>query len=267
MSGGAACFQLPTAPMINSDGAPSALSCAAYVPMISSSPMSYIGNVGFFGTSNLIAGAQIKVHTSVGFQSPITTATSAADGTYTLPIPAGTPDALWISVEGPGVLTAYNHGFRAELFNGDVTSFNLRMFVPSNIEGVTGLVGGMWDESRAVMAAYAVDCERRVIEHAAVTVSSAAGTRAFADGVQVFFGAPGAVPLAVPPSERGDTNNNGLVAIMRLPPGYSLRVQVWGFLDAAAMARGADGLTLIAEHPIHVVANAVLVGDLHPNQR
>lgn len=264
--GGEACFQLPTAPMINSDGAPSALGCSAYVPRTSTSAMSYNGKVTFFGTSNAIAGAQISAFSSVAYQNPVTTTTSAADGTYTLTVPAGTPDVLWTSVGGPGALTAYYHDFRADLFNGDVADFNLRLFTPANIEGATGLVGGMWDAARAVFAGYAVDCDQRVIEHAVAVVSSAQGTRTFVAGAQVYYGAPGVVPLAVPPADRGDTADNGIVAILGLPPGDNLRIQVWGFLDAAALARGAAGLTLIADHPLHVVANGVLGGDLHPNQ-
>jgi hypothetical protein len=264
--GGAACFQLPTAPMNNSDGASSALSCSAYVPRMSTSAVSYIGKVTFFGTSNVIAGAEISAFASVAYQTPVATTTSAADGTYTLTIPAGSADVFWTSVSGPGALTAYAHDFRADLFNGDVTNFNLRLFTPANIEGATGLVGGMWDTSRAVFAGYAVDCDRRVIEHAVAVVSSAQGTRTFVAGTQVYYGAPGAVPLAVPPSDRADTNDNGIVAILGLPPGDGLHLQLWGFRDAAALAQGADGLSLIADHPLHVVAAGVIGGDIHPNQ-
>ena len=264
--GGSACFQLPTAPMNNSDGAPSALDCSAYVPRTSTAAVNYLGKVTFFGTSTVIAGAQIDAYASVAYQSPVATTTSASDGTYTLNVPAGTPDVLWTSVGGAGALTAYYHDFRADLFNGDVTDFNLRLFTPANIEGATGLVGGMWDTSRSVFAGYAVDCDQRVIEHAVAVVSSAQATRTFVAGVQVYYGAPGAVPLAVPPGDRGDTADNGIVAILGLPPGDNLRLQVWGFRDAAALARGADGLSLIADHPLHVVANGVIGGDIHPNQ-
>jgi hypothetical protein len=264
--GGAACFQLPTAPMTNSDGAPSAQSCPPNTPRTSTPTMSYSGNVGFFGTNNVIAGAQVDAYTSVAYTSPIASATSAVDGTYTLTIPAGSPDVLWVSAGGPGALTTYNHGYHARLFDGDITDFNLRLFTPGNIEGATGLVGGTWDESKAVLAAYVLACDARVVTHAAVVISSTAGTRTFVDGVQLYYAAPGAVPLAVPPTDRADTNDNGIVAVLGLPPGDSLHVQVWGFRDEAALARGADGLSLIADHPLHIAAGSVLAGDLHPNQ-
>ena len=264
--GGEACFQLPTAPMINSDGAPSSLGCSAYVPRTSTSVVNFTGKVIFFGTNNAIAGAQIDVYNSISYQTPVASATSAADGTYTLTIPAGSNDVFWTSVAGPGALTAYAHDFRADLFNGDVPDFNLRLFTPANIEGATGLVGGMWDTSRAVFAGYAVDCDKRVIEHAVAVVSSTQGTRTFVAGPQVYYGAPGAVPLAVPPTDRADTNDNGIVAILGLPPGDNLHLQLWGFRDAAALAQGADGLSLIADHPLHVVAQGVIGGDINPNQ-
>jgi hypothetical protein len=262
--GGAACFQLPTAPMNNSDGAPSALSCSAYVPRTSTSAMSYSGKVSLFGTSTVIEGATVAAYSSVAYENAVATTTSAADGTYTLNIPAGSSDVFWTSVGGPGALTAYYHDFHADLFNGDVTDFNLRLFTPANIEGATGLVGGMWDANRAVFAGYAVDCDDRVIEHAVALVSSTQGTRSFVAGPQVYYGAPGAVPLAVPPADRGDTADNGIIAVLGLPPSDNLHLQLWGFRDAAALARGADGLTLVADLPLHVFANGVIGGDIHP---
>jgi hypothetical protein len=115
----------------------------------------------------------------------------------------------------------------------------------------------IWDTTSMTAAGTVYDCNRMVVQHVAVTVSITSGSRAFVPGLSVYYGAPGVVPLAVPPDERADTNDNGAFALFRIPDGQHVFVQAWGFLDAAAQAKGEAGLTLIGEQVVHGVANAV----------
>jgi hypothetical protein len=175
--GGAACFQLPTAPMTTAEGEASTIGCGPVVPEPSTEAVTYTGFVQFFGGGEPIAGAEVEIFPSGAFDTPVASATSGADGAYTLTFPAGTPDVLWASVTAPGALLNYRHAFRLDLASGDVADFDIAMFTPENIEGASVLVEERWDPERAGIAGLVLDCDRRVIMHAAVTVSSVSGLR------------------------------------------------------------------------------------------
>lgn len=257
--GGAACFQLPTAPMINQDGEPSAIGCGPFEVTESTAPITFAGVVETFGGGEPIADADLAIFDAVDFAEPIVSATSGDDGTYTFSIPAGTPDLLWTERGSEGFLTAYFHAFRPDLSGDtDYSSFDLPMFTVENIEGASVLAEERWDTATAVAAGNALDCDRRVIQHATVVASSTSGSRTFIDGVSVYYGAPGAVPIVVPATDRPDTNDNGAFAVFRLPPGEEVYVQTWGFPDEGALAEGEDGLVLIGEQPVHIVADSVV---------
>ncbi|HSD88154.1 MAG TPA: hypothetical protein VLB44_11590 [Kofleriaceae bacterium] len=253
--GGSACFQLPTAPLSNRDGAPSVLGCGAFVPTPAPAPITFSGTFLAYGTSKPIAGGSIKVYDSVDFATPIATAISATDGAYSVTYPAGTRNELFGEFSAAGFLTIFPHYVRADLSQGDVSMYTLRIATSDNIESAGLLVKEIWDPTSAVVAGTALDCNSLIVMHAAIVVSSASGTRQFVPGVSVYYGSPGAVPLAVPPGDRADTNDNGAFALFHVKPQQPLFVQMWGFVDGAAQAKGEAGLTLIGESPIHVVAD------------
>jgi hypothetical protein len=49
-------------------------------------------------------------------------------------------------------------------------------------------------------------------------------------------------------------------------PAEPVYLQLWGFPDEAALARGEDGLVLVAEYPIHTSAETVHAFSLFANQ-
>jgi hypothetical protein len=253
--GGSACFQLPTAPLSTRDGAPSALGCG-YVPKLAPSPVTFTGIVKQFGNGKPIPSASIKLFGSADYGTPIATTTSdATDGSYSITVPAGTDSRLYGEFSAANYLTIYPEDVRTDLTTGDYTMFTLQLITSDGIEGAALLVKEIWDPESAVFAGTAYDCNGLIIMHAAITVSTVSGQRTFAPGATVYYGAPGAAPLAVPPDDRGDTNDNGAFALFHLKPGPQLYAQMWGFVDAAAQAKGEAGLTLITEHPLKVVAN------------
>jgi hypothetical protein len=253
--GGSACFQLPTAPVSTREGAPSALGCG-FVPRPAPSAVTFSGTVRQFGSSTkLIPNASIKLYGSADYGTPLATTTSdATDATYSITVPAGT-DRLYGEFSGAGYLTIYPEDVRVDLTMGDLTMFNLQLVTPDIIEGAAIPVKEIWDPESAVFAGTAYDCDRLIIMHAAIVVSTVQGQRAFAPGVSVYYGAAGAAPIAISPDDRADTNDNGAFALFHLKPGTQLYAQSWGFVDAAAQAKGEAGLTLIAEHPLKVVPN------------
>jgi len=252
--GGSACFQLPTAPISTREGAASALNC--YVPRPAPASVTFSGVVRQFGSSTkLVTNATIKLYGSPDYATPIATTTSSAtDATYSITVPAGT-ERLYGEFSGADYLTIYPEDVRPDLTMGDLTMFNLQMVTPDIIEGAAIPVKELWDPESAVFAGTALDCNGLIIMHAAVVVSTVQGQRAFAPGVSVYYGAAGAAPIAIPPDDRADTNDNGAFALFHLKPGTQLYAQSWGFIDAAAQAKGEAGLTLISEHPLKVVPN------------
>jgi hypothetical protein len=253
--GGSACFQLPTAPLQNRDGAPSALGCGALTATPAPAALTITGTVLSFGTSKPLPNAALALYSSASYATPFATATSAADGTYSMNIAAGSPDVTWAEAIAADYLSVYVHAFRFDFSQGDITAFNPRVLTPDNVESAALLVKEIWDPTVMVAVGNVYDCTRSVVMHAAVALSSTSSTRTFVAGAPMYYGAPGAVPLAVPPEDRGDTNDNGAFVAFHVPPGQTLYLQAWGFIDAAAQAKGEAGLTLIAEQQLHTVAN------------
>ena len=252
--GGSSCFQLPTAPLSTRDGAPSARNCPFTVTP-ATVPVSFTGKTITYGTAKPVPSASVKLFTSPDRVTPVGTATSMADGTYTVQVPAGTANELYGEFAATGFLTLDTYNIRLNLNQGDFTMFNLQYVTSDNIESAGLLVKEIWDPAAMVVAGTALDCNNMIVEHAAIVASTTPGQRAFAPRASVYYGVPGAVALAEPPEARGDTNDNGAFALFHVAPSSTLYVQMWGFVDAAALARGEAGLTLVAEEPLHPVAN------------
>lgn len=253
--GGSACFQLPTAPVSTRDGAPSALGCGPVVPATAPAALKIIGTVATYGTNKPVADASIKLYSSPDYGTPFSTATSATDGTYSIDIPMGTPEMLFGEYTAAGYLVVFPQANRPNFQNGDITNFKLSVITPDNIESLALLVKEIWDPASAVIAGYVYDCNRENVMHATVVLSTTSGTRTFAPRASMYFGSAGVVPIVAPPDERWDTNDNGAFAAFHVQASDSLYLQAWGFVDAAAQAKGEAGLTLLAEQKVHIETN------------
>jgi hypothetical protein len=253
--GGSACFQLPTDTLQTRDGMPSRLGCGAFVNRPANGPVNVSGNVHTFGTNKPVPGADVKLYGAPDYATPIAMATSLADATWSLQVPVGTPNELYGLWAATGYLSVYTYNIRLDWRQGDVTQFNVQVVTPENIEAAGILVKENWDPAEMVVLGTALDCNGVIVEHAAIVASSTPGQRDFAPRVTVYYGAPGAVPLAVTPQDRGDTNDNGAFALFHIESEAPIYVQMWGFVDAAAMAQGEAGLTLVAEQSIHPIVN------------
>jgi hypothetical protein len=226
------------------------------VPTPAPAKLAISGTVISYAGNKPVPNASIKLYSSSSFATPFSTTLSAADGTYSIDVPAGTPDLVWSELTAADYIDQYPHAYRFDFSQGDLTDVTLRAVVADNIESAALLVKEIWDPAAMVVIGYVHDCDRLVVMHAAVALSTTSKTRTFAPRASIYYGAPGAVPLAVPPEDRGDTNDNGAYAAFHVPIGQPLYVQAWGFVDAAAQAMGEAGLTLIAEQPVRTVAGS-----------
>ncbi len=253
--GGANCFQIPTAPLQTRDGVASALGCG-FTPTPAAAAVTFSGKVLTYGTSKPVPSASIALFSSADHATMVGSGTSMADGTYSLEVEAGTTNELFGEFSATGFLDLTTYNVRLDLNAGDFTNFNLQCVTSDNIESAGLLVKEDWDPTVMVVAGTALDCNNVIVEHAAIAVSTTQGQRVFAPRASVYYGVAGAVAIADPPEDRGDTNDNGVFAVFHLQPGPMVYIQMWGFVNAAAMAQGEAGLTLIAEEPIYPVANS-----------
>jgi hypothetical protein len=251
--GGSACFKLPTAPLSNRDGQPSALGCGPIVPALAPSALSISGVMSAYGTNKPVGGGSVKLYSSPDYATPFATTTAAADGTYSIDVPQGTPDVLFGEYTSDGYLVVYPQAQRANLTQGNITDFRLSVLTPDAVESAALLAKEIWDPAYMVIAGNVYDCQRLVVMHAVVVLSTTSGTRSFATRASIYYSVPGAVPLVAPPDERWDTNDNAAYAAFHVPVDRpTLYLQAWGFVDAAAQAQGEAGLTLIGEQPVHI---------------
>ncbi len=81
---------------------------------------------------------------------------------------------------------------------------------------------------------------------------------------QIFVGDV-AVGGDAPISVQSMTNTDGVFVTIELPPGQERYLQVWGFVDDADLADGE--MTLLAEVPTPIIADAVVTVSLRPLQQ
>lgn len=255
--GGAACFEMPTAPMVahSSTGmaAPN-LTCAKPAATPRTAAVTINGLYRQYTSTTPIPGITIEGFTDLSFASPIFTATSATDGTFSFTIPAGAPDLLHVRATGPGIFTSLGLYQRYD-GSGMATFYGATQALTDTI---TTIVRTEQDATKGAAAIIVSDCDGNPIEHAIVTISTTSSTAAHVPGIHVFYGAPGALPLPVVRSERMDTNTNGAVAVLNVPTTGALHAQAWGFVSAADVSKGEGGLTLIAEWQITSGPNAAI---------
>jgi hypothetical protein len=259
--GGEACFQLPTAALAAHDAdsaVPADIGCGAIVPRDSTIEVTVSGTVKNYSGGTPIPSAAISVYDSNDYDTPIATTTAGTDGTYSIVIPTGTPDLLFAKVVADGFVEIYVENLRPDLTTATIADFDLSMATAAFLDTTFALVDTDWDHTKAGIAAVAQDCSRHPLEHAVATISATAGERDFIAGAPVFYAAAGDFPLPVPPDTRGDTNDNGAIAALNIPPSGTAFLQIWGFPDAGAVAEGEAGLELVAEYPLNLFADEAL---------
>ena len=255
LDGGEHCFQVPTAVMVShfeDQDLDTVIGCGPLEPALAATNVTLSGTITDYSGGGEVADATITIYDDEDFTNEIGNATTAADGTYSIGLPAGTPDILFGTLEADGYVTLHDYNGRPDL-TGATAELNLVMATEELLDTFAGLVDTDLDPDGAIVAAIASDCDRNSIEHVAAVVSATSGERDFVDGVNLFYTAAGALPVPVTPDVRGDSNDNGLIAILNVPA-QPVYLQLWGFPDEAALARGEDGLELVAEYAIDLDA-------------
>jgi hypothetical protein len=257
VDGGAACFKQPTQVMstYESGGASyvPVLGCGAIVPTGSTMTVTLHGHIKDFNSAGAVAGATLDVFESGDYHGTIATATTGGDGAYSMSLTSGTLDLLWATISGGGVETQLIHQLRPDLGQAAV-EVDFTTAPTAELDAIISSeprVEIVRDHQLAQLSVRVLDCNRRRITRAVVVLSATAGVRDFVEGAPVFYSANGEeFPLPVSHEQISETGTDGSAVALNVPVNGGLYVQAWGFPDAAALARGEDGLVLIAEHVV-----------------
>ena len=247
-------FTLPTAPLVatGSGGAmlAPAIGCGPIVPTTSTHAVTVNGEViDYLMTTKGIA-ATIAVYNADDFANPIVTATSAANGAYSVQIPTAMPDLLYAKITATDYLDIYDWNLRPDLTQPIISKYNVPLITADERDQLYGLVRVTPDPKKSTLAAVALDCNKNPLQHAVAVISTVSGKRSFLPGAQVFYTAAGMYPVPELTSVQADTNDNGTIAILNITVTKQVFLQVWGFPDDAAFKMHEKGLVLIAEYPL-----------------
>jgi hypothetical protein len=228
------------------------------------------------GEEDRVEGAEIVVFAETDFYAstiagPVTTSEAEEDGEGTVLDPGGEYEGITLD---PGVTRV---AFRATA-EGYVDTYSLnRSFAADATEGTVDLdivpeslanilaalvLGGPRTPGLGIVAGSIVDCDGNTVKHAIATVSTVAGEVEHLPGVETYYfnGNPEG-PAPSPP--RIDSHEDGLILIPELDPTEDfLYVQVWGFVDADALASGE--LELLSELETNIPDNGLLTTGLPP---
>jgi len=264
-AGGAACFVLPTAPLaaIRPDGTPDslALGCGPLTATALDHPITITGVVTDPLSRAHVPGTQLVFYDSTALASPLDSVVSAASGTYTVTLPAGTGNVLSarLAARTYAPETLLRHVVDPAATTAQLDPY---LLTPADADTYAGLIRTTYDPDKGALALFTHDCNRGRLEHAAIVISSASGTRRFIDGVTVAYTTDTEL-VPVLQSVRSDTTRLGAAGVVNVPAATTFYAQAWGFPDAAAFANREAGLVLLDELPFTVEAGGIVGIELH----
>lgn len=269
--GGAACFELPTEVMGTygpggiSD--PLSIGCGAIVPTPAAMAVTLGGTLTDYSSNQPVVGATFEVFQHGDHEgTPIASATTDASGAYSMTLPSGTSDLLSGAIAGGGVIPELRDQLRPDL--GQATAaLDVTTGTAEVLDQVAQGVGVDRDAGLGQVWVRVLDCNRFAIVHAVVVLSATPGVRDFVDGVPLFYSTAGA-PFPLPnPDGITATTSDGTAVALNVPLAGAQYVQAWGFVDAAAAARGDEAsLVLVAERAVSRRAGTITRVELWANQ-
>ena len=230
--------------------------------------------VDFMNMSNGVPNTSIDIFSDIDYQTPFVSAL-VTDGTgkFTTTIPVG-KTRVGFKLHASGYMDTFLLNQYWDPANttdtisiGDISS-GLASALPAFIdfERVQGT---------GVLAGAMRDCQHHEVSNAIATVSSVSmmpthlqGTVSVA-GVDTpviastfYFNSSTGLPAKH--KDKAATDPDGLFTIFNLPPiSGTAYIQVWGFKTDADVAKGMDGLTLLAELPAPVLSDNVITATIN----
>jgi hypothetical protein len=210
----------------------------------------------FMNKDDVIAGAMIDVYAGNDITgTPIATATSDADGTFSLTLDAGTERVAY-KTSADEYLDTYllNQYYDPDTAEQEET---LEPISVSLANTLTAFINKERTPGLGVLAGAIRDCDVHEVKGAIATVSTTSAVADHVDGAETYYFSGGSRSLPVRLSQQAYSNEDGLFMVIELPPSSSdVYLQVWGFLPDQDPA--SDELTLIAELGMPVIGDTVI---------
>lgn len=226
--------------------------------------------VDFMNMQNGVPNAMVTAFDDINYTAPFAMQTADGSGKFTMTIPAG-KTRVGFKVHADGYMDTFllNQYWAptstTDTLNiGDISS-GLATALPAFIdfERVSGT---------GVLAGAMRDCMHHEVSNAIATVSSVSmmpthlqGTVGGTPVIASTFYFNTSTGLPAKHKDKQATDPDGLFTIFNLPPiTGTAYMQVWGFKTDADVAKGMDGLSLLAELPSPVLADNVITGSIEP---
>jgi len=210
----------------------------------------------FQNKDDVIAGAMVEAYSGSDITgTPIGTATSNADGTFSITYDPGIERVAY-KTSADEYLDTYllNQYYQPATAEQEE---NLEPISVSLANTLTAFINKERTPGLGVLAGAIRDCDVHEVKGAIATVSNTSATADHVDGAETYYFSAGSRSLPVRLSQQAYTNDDGLFMIIELPPSSSdVFLQVWGFTPDQDPA--TDELTLIAELGVPVIGDTVI---------
>jgi hypothetical protein len=219
------------------------------------------GEVADFQTEDPVADATVQVWggDDITGGSPLVTQADA-DGRFTATATSCTPFAYGVTTpaEWEETVDTYEvhqvYGFEDD---GSVSAtFNSVSQATSQL--IPALINVIWDETTAIIAGTAYDCDEEPIQYAQIYLHDAAGNPP-PTGDVFYFSATGGTNLPTDKASQPHTNTNGLWVAMNVPAG-TWTAEMWGW-DAATSSHVKLGATVLQVEAGAVTISNIYTGD------
>jgi len=210
----------------------------------------------FQNKDDVIASAMVEAYSGSDITgTPIGTATSNADGTFSITYDPGI-ERIAYKTSADEYLDTY---LLNQYYDPDTAeqAENLEPISVSLANTLTAFINKERTPGLGVLAGAIRDCDVHEVKGAIATVSNTSATADHVDGAETYYFSAGSRSLPVRLSQQAFTNDDGLFMIIELPPSSSdVFLQVWGFTPDQDPA--SDELTLIAELGVPVIGDTVI---------
>lgn len=217
-----------------------------------------------FQSGNAVPSSTVEVFKDQDYMNVIDTATSDSSAMVTLDLPAG--------VTRFGYRMTASSSMPTFLLNQTLPSPSMAAQTVGDIQSVSNataatlpaLIGQTRTPGTGVVAGALRDCDGNEVSGFIATMSSTSAEANTVMGADTYY-FDSAVGLPVHHNRQKFSSPDGLFMIIEVPStnptGY---VQMWGFPTDADLAMGKDGLKLVAELKVPILADTVITGSYEP---
>jgi len=211
----------------------------------------------FQNDDDVIADAMISAYDGNDITgTPIATAMSEADGTFSITLEAGV-ERVAFKTAAADYLDTYLLNQYYDPDTAEQTEDQIEPISVSLANTLTAFINKERTLGLGVLAGAIRDCDGNEVSGAIATVSASRGSPDHVDGAETYYFSAGSRSLPVRLSQQAYTNDDGLFMVIELPPSQTAYyLQVWGFLPDQDPA--SDELTLIAELGTPVIGDTVI---------